>query len=164
MHSFRGCWFVIIVFMIGIGAGAEAQTPAGEVQRDPAKIALIRQILTETKAIDLAVAAMETSLPAQRAANPRIPAVFWDRLSALVHARSDSLATMFVDIYNRHFSADDLKQLLEFYRSPTGRKLLAETPAIARESYIAGQSWGMQLGAEVARQLAAEGIQMPQQR
>ena len=164
MHSSRTCRFVAIAFMIAFAVRAGAQTPAGDVPRDPAKIALIRQILTETKAIDLAVAAMETSLPAQRAANPRIPAVFWDRLSALVHTRSDSLGSMFIDIYNRHFSTDDLKQLLEFYRSPTGRRLLAETPAIARESFIAGQSWGMQLGAEVARQLAAEGIQMPQQR
>ena len=40
--------------------------------------------------------------------------------------------------------------------------MLAETPAIGRESMLTGQgAWGAQLGADVARQLAKEGIQLP---
>jgi len=104
---------------------------------------------------------METSVSAQRAANPRIPAVFWDRFLSLAQTRRDTLISMFVDIYSRHFSSSDVRQLLEFYRSPIGRKMLAETPAIARESMLTGQAWGAQLGADVARQLAKEGIQLP---
>ena len=152
---------VATALLIALSARAEAQSAAGEPGRDSAKVTLIRQLLDETHAIDLAVTAMETSLPVQRAANPRIPAIFWDRFVALVHARRDSLASTFIDVYSRHFSTDDVRQLLAFYRTPVGQKLLAETPAITRESIMAGQAWGAQLGMEVARQLSAEGVKMP---
>lgn len=159
MHFFARLAAVILTIVLC--ARAEAQTPAGTALRDSAKLVLIRQVLDETHAVDLAMTAMETSLPAQRAANPRIPAAFWDRFLTLVHGRRDSFTNMFVDIYDRHFSTDDLKQLLNFYRTPVGQKLLGEQPAIARESITAGQAWGAELGAEVARQLAAEGVKMP---
>ena len=154
-------WFLAAILMVAFCARAEAQTPAGHVQRDSAKVAVIHQLLDETHAVDLAMTAMDASIAAQRTANPRIPAVFWDRFSALAHARRDSLASMFIDIYDRHFSTEDVKQLLEFYKSPVGKKLLVETPEIARESVTVGQAWGAQLGGEVARQLAAEGVQLP---
>jgi len=169
MHSFsvfrgrpaRTCWFFAVILVIVLAARSEAQKAAGEDPRDSAKVALIRQLLDETHTVDLAVTAMETSVSAQRAANPRIPAVFWDRFLSLAQTRRDTLISMFVDIYSRHFSSSDVRQLLEFYRSPIGRKMLAETPAIARESMLTGQAWGAQLGADVARQLAKEGIQLP---
>ena len=158
----RASTAVVLIFTLCARAGA--QTPAGQVKRDSAKVAFIHQLLDETHAVDLAMTAMEASIAAQRTANPRIPAVFWDRFSALAHARRDSLASMFIDIYDRHFSTEDVKQLLEFYKSPVGKKLLGETPEIARESMTVGQAWGAQLGGEVARQLAAEGVQLPPQR
>src|SRR3954470_17503037 len=153
------CWSVAIILVIVLSARAEAQKAPGDEPRDSAKAALIRQLLEETHTLDLAVSGMEGSVSAQRAGNPRIPAIFWDRLLSLAKTRRDTLGTMFAEIYNRHFSASELKQLLEFYRTPIGRKMLAETPGIARESMLAGQAWGAQLGADVTRQLSKEGIQ-----
>jgi hypothetical protein len=128
--------------------------------RDTAKVTLIRQLLNEVHAVDMAVTAMETSLPAQRAANPRIPAVFWDRFAALARSRAPQLGDVLLVVYDRHFSTDELRQLLAFYRSPIGRKLLDAQPGILRESMAAGQEWGQKVGAEVADQLAAEGIRI----
>lgn len=169
MHSFsallprptRTCSSVAISLVIMLSASAEAQKAPGDPPRDSAKVALIRQLLDETHSIDLAVSGMQASVTAQRTANPRIPAIFWDRLVSLAQSRRDTLTTMFVEIYSRHFSSSDVKQLLEFYRSPLGQKMLAETPGLARESMLAGQAWGAKLGADVAGQLAKEGIQLP---
>lgn len=155
------CCSVAIIFVIALSTRGEAQAAPAGAPRDSAKAALIKQLLDETHTVDLAMAAMESSISTQRAANPRVPAAFWDKFLTLVHARRDTLVTMFVDIYGRHFSSEDIKQLLEFYRSPIGQKMLAETPAIGRESVLAGQALGAQLAADVARQLAAEGIQLP---
>jgi hypothetical protein len=144
-----------------LSARAAAQKAPTDEPRDSAKIALIRQLLDETHTVDLAVTAMEASVSAQRASNPRIPAAFWDRFLSLAQSRRDTLSTMFVEIYSRHFSTDDVKQLLAFYHTPTGQRMLAETPKIGRESMLAGQAFGAQLGADVARQLSKEGIQLP---
>jgi len=155
MRSFSQLvWSLATILMI-------AQPAAAQAPRDSANVALIRQLLDETHTLDHTMAAMEANISAQRAANPNMPAAFWDRFLSLAQARRDTLTNMFVEIYSRHFSADDVKQLLDFYRSPVGRKMAEETPAIGRESMLAGQALGAQLAADVARQLAKEGIPLP---
>ncbi|MFA6448073.1 MAG: DUF2059 domain-containing protein [bacterium] len=47
----------------------------------------------------------------------------------------DSLINkIYVPIYAKHFSDDDIKAMIAFYDSPVGKKLVAESPAIATES------------------------------
>lgn len=155
----RPALLIGLVVTVAIPRAVHAQTPSATVS-DSAKATLIRQLLKEVHATDMAVTAMETSLPAQRAANPRIPAVFWDRFAALARTRAPQLEDILLVVYDRHFSTDELRQLLAFYRSPIGRKMLDAQPAILRESMVAGQQWGQKVGAEVAEQLAAEGIRI----
>lgn len=54
-----------------------------------------------------------------------------------------------------------MRQLLVFYHSPIGQKMLAEQPAIAIEAMDAGRAWGQQLGMEIGQQMAAEGHKAP---
>lgn len=126
--------------------------------RDSAKAALIRELLARTQAADQAIVVMEASLPAQRLSNPRIPAVFWDRFLAEARARRGELIDMIGVVYERHFTTEEIRQLLQFYDTPLGRKLLAAQPTIAQESLQAGQQWGQRIGAAVGAQLAAEGV------
>ena len=37
------------------------------------------------------------------------------------------------DIYAQHFTADELRQLLAFYKTPLGNKMLSETPKVMAE-------------------------------
>lgn len=138
-------------------AQTQAQPQAVALPTDTAKLALLREIIKQAHAAELAVSAMEASLPAQRAAHPEIPAVFWDRFISLAHSRSGDLENMIIIIYDKHFSTDELRQLLAFYQSPTGKKLLDAQPTILQESMAAGRDWGQRLGMEVAQQLSAEG-------
>ena len=128
---------------------------------DPAKLAAIRELLAMSKAVDQSVLAMETSIPAQRAANPAIPAVFWDRFMTQVRSRKGELEDMIVVVYDRHFSTYELRQMVAFYRTPLGQKMLQSLPTIMQESMLAGQQWGQKLGMEVGQQLAAEGVKVP---
>ncbi len=41
---------------------------------------------------------METALPAQRASNPRIPAVFWDRFAERARSRRSEFVELLVPI------------------------------------------------------------------
>ena len=127
-------------------------------RRDSAKAALLRQLLVRTQAVDQAIALMEATLPAQRQSNPRIPAVFWDRFIAEARARRGELADMISVVYDRHFTTEEVRQLLEFYDTPIGRKLLVAQPTIVQQSAQAGQQWGQRVGAAIGAQLAAEGV------
>lgn len=49
-----------------------------------------------------------------------------------------------VSLYQKHFSADELSELVEFHRSPLGQKSIAVMPAIMQESMAMGSQMGQQ--------------------
>lgn len=154
----RSC--ALLVLLVGVGSftvsGLAAQRPAD-------RAALIRQLLALTKAGDLAVTAMETSIPAQRAANPGIPKEFWDEFGARARHDMPRFVELLVPVYEAHFNKSQLEQLVAFYQSPVGQHLVKVQPKITVLSMQAGQQWGAQLGAEVAQDLAKRGVKMPSQ-
>jgi uncharacterized protein len=148
---------IVLALLLSILPLAEAQTAAGS---DAQKVALIREILAVTHAADQVVMAIETSVPIQRAANPRIPAVFWDRFLTQARARRGEFVDSVIPLYSRSFGLADLKAMLELYKSPFGQRLLEVQPKLTQESMLIGQRWGTRMGAEIGEQLAAEGIQI----
>jgi uncharacterized protein len=129
----------------------------------PAKVTLIRRILQLTNAGDLTLSAMEAALPAQRAANPQIPAEFWTEFSVRARRGVPQLLERLIPIYDANFSEAQLQQLVRFYESPLGRHLIAVQPAVTVQSIQAGQQWGAEIGTEVGRDLQRRGIQAPPQ-
>jgi hypothetical protein len=63
---------------------------------------------------------------------------------------------MLSGIYAQNFSVDELHDLTAFYRSPTGQKLIARQPVIARASMQAGQQFGQSLVADLKEQITDE--------
>jgi len=49
----------------------------------------------------------------------------------------DQVSAQLVGIYDKHFSEDEIKGLLQFYGSPLGQKVAAEMPKIGRETQAA---------------------------
>ena len=70
---------------------------------------------------------------------------------------SDNLVKVYVPIYQKHLTLDDLKKIVAFYESPVGKKLGAVTPAITMEGMTAGQQLGMELVTLIQRELDAHG-------
>jgi hypothetical protein len=128
---------------------------------NPEKEAVIRRVLEVTGTAELILTTMEAGLPAQRASNPSIPAVFWDRFAARARADSRSLIDSLVPVYGRLFTTEELKELVRFYETPLGKRLIAATPELARESMMVGQRWGFVIGQEIGVQLEREGLLRP---
>ena len=128
---------------------------------EAAKIATTRRLLELTGAAQLSVRAMEVMVPAQRAANPQIPAAFWDAF--MVRARRDvpQLVDSLAPIYAAHFTQAQLDELVRFYESPVGRHLTEVQPLITQESFEVGQRWGALIGRAVAESLAQGGRKPP---
>jgi hypothetical protein len=57
---------------------------------------------------------------------------------------------------------DEVRDLIKFYESPTGKKLIAVQPAIARETAQASQAWFQQAAQQTVQKLQAKGYQLPQ--
>ena len=56
-----------------------------------------------------------------------------------------SLIDLLVPVYKKHFSEQDLKDAIEMYKTPIGKKISEKTPIIAQETTQASMQWGMEL-------------------
>jgi uncharacterized protein len=71
-------------------------------------------------------------------------------------ARTGELLTDAARIYASHFSESELKQLLAFYQSPLGQKVIAEEPKAADESMQMASSWADNFSEDVMAKMRAE--------
>ncbi len=87
-----------------------------------------------------------------------------DSLMQQEMAPQGGLARQMLAIYDRHFSHEEIKGLLNFYQTELGRKTIEVLPQISQESLIAGQQWAQRVGSELSRRLhqrlQKEGIQL----
>ena len=58
--------------------------------------------------------------------------------------------------YANSFSEKELKEILDFYKSPTGKKLLAEQPKIVDSSMKFAQDWANKLSDQVIANIRVE--------
>lgn len=58
--------------------------------------------------------------------------------------------------YATHFTEQELKDILAFYQTPTGKKLLQEQPTVANESMKFAQDWANKLSTEVTAKMRDE--------
>lgn len=122
----------------------------------PAKEKLIRKLLTLTKASDMAMQMMDQMAGQLKPMFPSVPASFWTDF--FKEANPDELISKIVPIYGKHLSEEELSQLVKFYETPVGKKLISVQPLIMQESVAVGQVWGRALGEKVMRKLQEKGL------
>ena len=111
----------------------------------------IRKLLVATGAGKLGVQVMQQMLSAMRAQNPNIPSDYFDKLMEEVDP--NELIEITIPSYDKHLTHDEIKELLKFYETPIGKKLVEKQPLIAQDSMIAGQKWGMELHRRLAERI-----------
>lgn len=58
--------------------------------------------------------------------------------------------------YATHFTEQELKEILAFYLSPAGKKMLAEQPTVVNNSMRFAQDWANKLATEVTAKMREE--------
>jgi hypothetical protein len=71
-------------------------------------------------------------------------------------SRVDELVDASARIYASHFTEAELKNILTFYQSPLGRKIIAEEPKTLDESMAYAGTWGDKLSEEVIGRMRQE--------
>jgi uncharacterized protein len=143
-------------------APAASPTPAGTVAQatppkiDPAKAADIRQLLDLTGSAALArqvMSNMEQSMrPLMTGALPpgeyreKLVDLFFEKFQSKVDV--NNLLDLAIARYDENFSDDEIKQLIAFYQTPLGQKVVTVLPKLATELQQDGQKMGQQLGRE----------------
>ncbi len=74
----------------------------------------------------------------------------------------DQLTEQLVVIYDKHYTDDEIKTLLQFYGSPVGQKVAAETPKINREIQAASRTTGSKAAKEALQAMRAQNPEIGQ--
>jgi hypothetical protein len=120
-----------------------------------AKADSIRTLIQLTRARRLTKQMVNRTLRAQRQQHPEVPDEWWREFRSRID--TEGLVDLYIPIYARHFSQQEINQLLTFYRSPVGQKVVQEMPAVMREAMSAGRQWGRKVAKKVVEQLREDG-------
>jgi hypothetical protein len=71
-------------------------------------------------------------------------------------ARVGELADMAAVLYATNFTVAEIKDIIVFYRGPTGQKLLTKGATITQQLMVAGQQLGAQVGRELQSRIIEE--------
>src|SRR5437762_1649854 len=137
-------------------------TPATKIEA--AKEADIRQLMEVTGVNALGEQLMTAGIAQFRAnvleARPDDPRAkqFADAFAARFQKHFDPHSVMetVIPIYDKHLSREDLRALLEYYKSPFGQRMLKVLPEVARDSQVAGLSLGQKAADEAMEDLKGE--------
>ena len=89
---------------------------------------------------------------------PGIPSALFDE--ARKSYDSDEFEALQRDIYKRHFTTDEIRGLIAFYRSPVGQKMLEKMPEIMKEGMAVGQEVSRRVLEKLRRDLGSKGYKI----
>lgn len=135
---------------------ATAQADVATTQRpvETPKQKDIRHLLDITGSGKLGAQVMTQMLGNMKRTMPQVPERFWNDF--MKEVRTDELVDLIVPVYDRNLSQDDVKELIRFYESPTGKKFVSVLPKITQESMVVGEKWGRELAERVMKKLQKE--------
>jgi uncharacterized protein len=70
--------------------------------------------------------------------------------------RSSQLSDQVAELYARTFTEQELKDVLTFYKSPLGKKIINEEPKILDDGFQRIQQWTNKFSEEVMSRMRAE--------
>jgi hypothetical protein len=138
---------LVVLCLVGVAVVCSAY---GQTKRQD----IVRLLeITDTRA--QALQTFEILMPSLKAMAPQVPDAFWTLFESKMDI--DGFVELFIPIYDKYFSHDDIKEMIRFYESPIGRKMLEVTPLLSQESAAVGQAWGQKLGQEIVNELIKQG-------
>ena len=152
---------LLLIAILIVAPWADAVPMDQEKHRD------IEKLVEMTGTIQNAMTVLDRMLPQMieviRKANPEIPQQVLDALAndgkEEFHKALPELIEPMIAIYDKNYSADEIRQLLAFYQSPLGRKMIARMPEITQQSMAVGNAWGTSIGERVAARIRASAKQ-----
>jgi hypothetical protein len=147
---------------------AAAKVSRARVQLKQAKEDDIRKLMEVTGAPEIAIQTMDGAEKNMRSLiSDSLPAGDYreklvDLFFEKFHSKRDAkqLAGLIIPIYDKYYSDDEIKQLIQLYQTPLGQKMLSVLPKVAAESQAAGMKWGEQIGRDSMMEVLAEHPEM----
>lgn len=118
----------------------------------------IRKLMEVTGVAEL-MSQMSGMLLAQlKTMAPGVPESEWTKYEAKLDGKN--IIALSVPVYAKHFTPEEIDELIKFYSTPVGQKTISTMPVVIRESMEAGQRWGQEAGTKIIEELKAGGYEI----
>jgi hypothetical protein len=148
---------LVALTAFGIAGPAAAQTPS------PGALLIAKQIV-KLKGVDSIMdpiargvvekvknVVMQTNFMFQKDINE-----ITDQLHKEFDGRSGELVDAAAGLYASRFTEPELKQILEFYQSPVGQKMIVEEPKIVDDALRQADGWANNLSIDIMAKMRSE--------
>jgi uncharacterized protein len=154
-------WIRVACLALGLlaagSAGAQSQPPSPEAMTAARELIVTMRAAEYFKTIMPAL--MRNLKPAIVQNRPQVERDY-DALVPLLLEGMDARVNEIIDevaaLYARTFTAEELREVVAFYRGPTGQKFVQRLPLITQESMIIGQRFGQSIGTEIRDRMISE--------
>ena len=134
---------ILAITFLVLGVFTTAQTTKD------VKIAKLLETMGSTQAMKTSV---EYMINYYKQNNPQISSEYWDNASK--HVDYDELVQKLIPVYSKHFTEQEIVDLLKFYNTSTGKKMIEKTPTILEESMEIGRKWGIDLAQKIEEEIS----------
>ena len=117
------------------------------VLAEPASKKSVEKLMEKTGAADLGIQLMGQMIPAIKKVIPQAPEEFWDEVMTEMDA--GQIIDLVVPVYQKHLTEEDVQDIIAFYETPAGKKLVRVQPVISKESFEIGQQWGQSVAKKI---------------
>lgn len=173
MHLRRSCLkrssgiAVVLALAVVLGCGGQKTASTESAPPPPSTPASydadVRQLMVVTRSDSVAYqmadyisASIIGTLAAQRRdVNPQQIAAAKQEVDTYLAGRVPQLSDSLTALYKKHYTHEDVRQLIAFFKTPVGVKFAETSPIVAREGSMIGDRWGRELSPELGQRLMA---------
>lgn len=138
---------LLILGIAILSFSANAQTNSKEEK--------IKQLLELSGSGKIGIQVMNQMMDSFKKSFSAVPQEFWEE--AKQEMKADDITNLITPIYAKYYTETDIDQLINFYNSPIGKKMVATMPQVVQESMTMGQQWGKEIGEKVFARLKEKG-------
>jgi hypothetical protein len=140
-----------------------APTPPAPPAIEPDRLAAARDLLQATNTdaqfstvIPMMFGQLKQSIPPSGPKmQEELDKVFAEIQTQFIERRNEVLDQI-ANLYAAKFTADEMKALADFYRSPIGQKFIAAVPELTAEAMKMGNIWGRRIAMDAERKVRDE--------
>jgi hypothetical protein len=140
-----------------VASPALAQSPSPEATSAARELIVAMKATDQFKAILPLI--MQNLKPAIVQNRPDVEKDFDAITPAMIDmamSKLPALTELMAQVYARNFTTAELNDLMAFYKTPTGQKLLQSMPVITQQSLAAGQQFAQTIVTDLQKQIVEE--------
>jgi uncharacterized protein len=153
-------WLLVISLLVGVlgfAGPAASQAPSEESLKTATELLQAIRAADQMRAIfPMTVQQLKPIIVQKNRAAERDFDALAPAMTDLINARMNELIAAMAGVYAQNFTADEMRQLTAFFRTPVGEKYLDKSPLLVQESMAIGNRFGQQTAGELERRIKDE--------